>query len=325
VKAIVPVAGVGSRLKPHTLTRAKVLINVAGKPMISHIVDRLIEQGVDHMVFVVGHFHDQVEEYLRAHYPTLSMEFVIQVERKGLAHAVYLCLGDDPAPVLIILGDTIFDVDLKPVLSQGITSLGSATVDDPRRFGTIEMEKGKVVRLVEKPKEPKSNLVIVGIYYIANTPLLKQCIEGIMAENITVKNEYQITDALQRMIDHGEQINTFHVEGWYDCGKPETLLATNKYFLSLNDYPIPETVNSVILPPSYIPKSAVVENSVVGPYTTLGEDTIIKNSIVRNAIIGDRTRVESVMLDSSIIGVRAVVEGQFKILNISDSSEIRIE
>jgi len=324
MKAIIPVAGIGSRLKPHTLTQPKVLLNVAGKPIIAHIMDRLVTADIQHMVFIVGYLKDQVKAYLTSHYPSVRMDFVEQKERKGLAHAVHLGLNDSDDPVLIILGDTIFDVDLKPVLSAGKSALGAATVDDPRRFGTIELDKGVVVRLMEKPKEPKSNLVIVGIYYIANTRLLKRSIEEIMAENITVKNEYQITDALQRMIDHGERITTFPIDGWYDCGKPETLLATNRYLLGCNSFPIPDTPNSVFFPPVYVPKSAIVESSIVGPYTTLGENTTVKNSLIRNSIIGDRTRVESAMLDSSIIGIRAVVEGQFKVLNISDSSEIRI-
>ena len=323
MKAIIPAAGIGSRLKPHTLTHPKVLLNVAGKPMIAHIMDKLVDVGIDEIVFIVGHLKDQVEEYLRATYSSLKMTFVEQKERKGLAHAVYLGLDDRDEPVLIILGDTIFETDLEPIVKGSVSSLGAKTVDDPRRFGTIETDNGVVVKLVEKPKEPKSNLVIVGIYYIAHSALLKQSIEEIIAENITVKNEYQITDALQRMIDHGEKITTFPVEGWFDCGKPETLLATNQYLLEKLDHSIPATNNSIIHPPVYIPKTADIDGSIIGPYATLGEDAIIKNSIIKNSIIGDRTRIENAMLDGSIIGVRAVVEGQFKELNISDSSEIR--
>ena len=323
MKAIVPAAGIGSRLKPHTLTHPKVLLPVAGKPIIGHIMDRLLRAGVTEVVFVVGYLKEAVEAYLRSNYPSVKMEFVEQAERKGLAHAVYLGLKDDDQQVLIILGDTIFDTDLSSVMAKNISALGASTVEDPRRFGTIEVEDGQVARLVEKPKEPKSNLVIVGIYYIANSGLLKTCIEEIMAENITVKNEYQITDALQRMIDHGERITTFPIDGWFDCGKPETLLATNKYLLEKLDNSIPETKDSVIIPPVRIPKSAVIEGSIVGPYASLGDDTVVQNSIIRNSIIGDRTRVSNAMLNSSIIGIRAVVEGQFKQLNISDSSEIR--
>jgi glucose-1-phosphate thymidylyltransferase len=323
MKAIIPAAGIGSRLKPHTLTQPKVLLNVAGKPIIGHIMDRLVTAGIDEAVFIVGHLKDQVEAYLKARYQSMAMEFVEQKERKGLAHAVYLGLQDNDQPVLIILGDTIFDADLGSILSGNASALGAATVDDPRRFGTIELENDRVVRLVEKPKEPKSNLVIVGIYYITNSGLLKQCIEEIMAENITVKNEYQITDALQRMIDHGEVVTTFPISGWYDCGKPETLLATNQYLLKQQNYPPPSLTGSVVLPPVYIPESAVVEESIVGPYTTLGEETVIKRSIVRNSIIGDKTQISNAQLDGSIIGIRAIVEGQSKALNISDSSEIR--
>lgn len=323
MKAIVPAAGVGSRLKPHTLTQPKVLLPVAGKPIIGHIMDRLVQAGIDEVVFIVGYLKEAVETYLRNNYTNINMEFVEQAERKGLAHAVYLGLKDDDDQVLIILGDTIFEADLTPIVNSNTSSLGACTVDDPRRFGTIEMENGQVVRLVEKPKEPKSNLVIVGIYYIANSGLLKTSIKEIMAENITVKNEYQITDALQRMIDHGERITTFPIDGWFDCGKPETFLATNQYLLEKLNNSIPETKNSVIIPPVRIPTSAVIEGSIVGPYVSLGEDTIVQNSIIRNSIIGDRTRISNATLDSSIVGIRAVVEGQFKELNISDSSEIR--
>jgi glucose-1-phosphate thymidylyltransferase len=323
MKAIIPAAGIGSRMKPHTLTQPKVLLNVAGKPIIGHIMDRLVAAGIDEVVLIVGHLKERVEAYLRTNYSALKMSFVEQKERKGLAHAVHLGLGNDSEPVLIILGDTIFEVDLQPVISSKVSALGAATVDDPRRFGTIELENGRVVKLVEKPKEPKSNLVIVGIYYITNSGLLKQCIEEIMKENITVKNEYQITDALQRMVDHGEPITTFPVNGWYDCGKPETLLATNQYLLNKLNHSIPDTVNSVVIPPVYIPKSAIVEGSIIGPFTTLGENTVIQSSIIKNSIIGDRTKVTCATLNGSILGTRAIVEGQFKELNISDSSEIR--
>ena len=221
MRAIIPVAGVGSRLRPHTYMLPKVLLNVAGKPILAHILDKIIGEGITEATFVVGHMSDKIREYVSSAYPKFSAEYVEQEERLGLGHAIYLSrntIGGEP--VLIILGDTIFDVDLKPVLKNGVSSLGVKHVEDPRRFGVAEKVNGHISRLVEKPENPISNLAIVGLYYLKNARLLVACLNELVDKDIRTKGEYQLTDALQMMIDRGEKMTTFDVEGWFDCGKP---------------------------------------------------------------------------------------------------------
>ena len=322
MRAIIPVAGVGSRLRPHTFTLPKVLLNVAGKPILGHILEKIIGEGIQEGTIVVGHMSDMIREYVSRSYPLFKADYVEQDERLGLGHAIYLSrntLRDEP--VLIILGDTIFDVDLGPVLRQPYSALGVKMVDDPRRFGVAETQNGSIVRLVEKPEQPTSNLAVVGLYYIRNTRLLVSCLDKLVESNIRTKGEYQLTDALQMMIDHGETMKTFTVEGWYDCGKPETLLSTNRALLEKKSTPR-QVEGVVIVDPVYIASSAKLTNSVIGPYTSVGEEASISESIVRNSIISEEATVHKALLDNSIVGSGAAVRGNYNRVNVGDSSEI---
>lgn len=321
MRAIIPVAGFGSRLRPHTYTLPKVLLNVAGKPIIGHIMDQIIRDGFTEATLVVGYLGDLVEQYIRANYD-IRVDFVEQEERKGLAHAIHIAgktISD--GPVLIILGDTIFDVDLKPVVASGVSSLGVKYVEDPRRFGIAEIRDGAVVKLVEKPEHPTSNHAIVGLYWITNPKRLLSSIESIMKSDLKTKGEFQLTDALQHMLQAGEKITTFDVEGWYDCGKPETLLTTNRHLLerSAGNVTLPGVV---IVPPVFIAPSAKISDSVIGPHATIADGVHVSDSIVRNSILGNDCTVRRALLENSIIGSNAFVSGSFKRINIGDSSEI---
>lgn len=323
MRAIIPVAGVGSRLKPHTHTIPKVLLNVGGKPMLGHILDKLIAAGIDKATFIYGYLGEMVMKYVQNNYPSLKADFVEQVTPEGLGHAIYLATPTfDDDELFIILGDTVFDVNLEEVFSRKCTSLGVKYVDDPSRFGVALLKPdNKIDKLIEKPKEPVSNLALVGLYYIKNPALLSDCLNSLVKEDIRTRGEYQLTDALQMMIDKGEPMTVFSVEGWYDCGKPETLLATNQYLLTTgnNHYNIPGVV---IVPPVFIAKTAVVTNCVIGPFTTIGENVKLADSIIRNSIIGDNAEIEKTMLENSIIGNNSVIRGAFKRLNSGDSTEI---
>jgi glucose-1-phosphate thymidylyltransferase len=321
MRAIIPVAGFGSRLRPHTYTLPKVLLNVAGKPILGHIMDKLIRAGFDEATLIVGHLGDQVCDYVRSNYD-ISVDFVEQEERKGLAHAIHMARHTFSAePLLIILGDTIFDVDLKPVITAGTTSIGVKYVEDPRRFGIAEMKGDLVSRLVEKPEHPTSNHAIVGLYWIAAPAKLLAAIDAIIAKDIKTKGEFQLTDALEAMRAAGERITTFPVEGWYDCGKPETLLATNRHLLdgAKAVYRLPGVV---IIPPVFIAPTAKISDSVVGPYATISDGVEISDSIIRNSIVGEEAKVQMALLENSIVGSNAFVSGSFKRINIGDSSEI---
>ncbi len=329
MKAIIPVAGMGTRLRPHTHTQPKVLLNVAGKPIIAHIMDQVINTPIDHVVFIVGYLGEMFEIWARDRYPMLRLDFVEQPEMLGLGHAVNLGLAKDDREVMIILGDTIFEVDLGAILQSSTSCLGVHEVDDARRFGVVTMKGDYIADLVEKSPDPPSRLAIVGLYYIKNGGLLKRCIEEIIREKITTRGEYQITDALRRMVQYGEKMTVFPVQGWYDCGAPETLLESNRHLLEKQNqhggnYSAFQK-NNIIHPPVYIAANARVENSIIGPSTTIGEEVVIRSSIIRDSIIGDKARVENALLRKSIVGREASVKGAFEKLNISDSSEITFD
>ncbi|NTV02859.1 MAG: NTP transferase domain-containing protein [Chlorobiaceae bacterium] len=324
MKAIIPVAGVGSRLRPHTFSQPKVMLNVAGKPIIGHIMDKLIDSGIDEAVIIVGYLGEMIEEYLKANY-SIKLTFVTQAEQLGLAHAIHMCRPYvvEKEPLFIILGDTIFDVDLMPVLAGGVSTLGVKEVADPRRFGVAVTEGSTIMRLVEKPDQPVSNLAIVGLYFLREAGMLFRSIDHIIEGGIRTKGEFQLTDALQHMIDSGEKFTTFPVQGWYDCGKPETLLSTNEVLLHRlhTDRPMP---GCIINPPVFIADSASVSNSIIGPNATIAEDAVISDSIVRNSIIGEKSQVSDIMLDHSIVGNNATLSGMGHQVNIGDYSEIRM-
>lgn len=322
MRAIIPVAGVGTRLKPHTYTTPKVLLNVGGKPMLGHILDKLLEEDVTKATFVIGHLGEQIKDYVISEYPTIKSDFIVQEKMEGLGHAIYTAIPTfDDKEIFIILGDTVFDVYLKDVFKNKQSSLGVKKVDDPSRFGVAVLENGYIKKLIEKPATPVSNLALVGLYYIANADALVKSLNKLIEKDIRTKGELQLTDALQMMLDDGEKVTTFDVEGWYDCGKPETLLSTNRFLLNKKSFS-KKYDNVVINMPVFIAEDAKIENSVIGPYTTIDKGCVIKESIIKNSIVGANSQVKRAMLDGSIVGNNTIVKGTFKRLNIGDSTEI---
>jgi glucose-1-phosphate thymidylyltransferase len=322
MRAIIPVAGIGSRLKPHTFSTPKVLLNVGGKPIIAHILDKLLEEGINKATFVIGYLGDVIKDYVEKTYPTMKSSFIEQKSMEGLGHAIYTAIPTfDDDENFIILGDTIFDVDLKDVFKNKISSLGVKEVEDPQRFGVAVLKDGYVEKLVEKPQTPVSNLALVGLYYVSHKKALINCLNELVEKDIRTKGELQLTDALQIMIDKGEKVTTFPVEGWYDCGKPETLLSTNRFLLNRRSYS--RKLDKVVInEPVFIADDAEISNSVIGPYTTIASGCKIKECIIRNSIVDSDAQVEKALLDNSIIGRNVLVRGTYKRLNSGDSSEI---
>jgi glucose-1-phosphate thymidylyltransferase len=321
MRAIIPVAGVGSRLRPYTFTVPKVLLNVAGKPIIGHILDKIIEAGFDEATIIIGYLGEMIKEYVLANYK-IKVDFIEQEERLGLGHAIYISRNTfSNNPILIILGDTIFDVDLKSMVKNEQTQIGVKHVDDPRRFGVAETQNGQITHLVEKPEVPKSNLALVGLYYITQPQILVDCLKEMIQKNTRTKGEFQLTDALQMMLDHGERMKTFPIEGWFDCGKPETLLSTNRYLLE--QQPLPQPIKGVLIQsPAFISPKAKVSNAIIGPHATIAENATVENTIVRNSIISEGATVLNSLIEDSIIGSNAIVRGNYKRINIGDSSEL---
>ena len=303
MKIIIPAAGVGTRLRPHTYSEPKALLNVAGKPILGHILDNLKPLNPKEVIFVIGFLGQKIIDFVKKNCK-FNTNFVEQKKLLGLGHAVYLTRNFiSSEPVLIILGDTIVDSDLEFVKKSKYNLLGTCEVEDPRRFGIAEVQNGSVKKLTEKPKRPKGNLALVGAYYIKDTNLFKQCLKEIVEKRPKNKGEYQLTDVLQKMIEKKAKFKTFQVKRWYDCGKIETLLETNRHLLMKNhDSPGLKNIRgSLILPPVFISHKAQVENSVVGPFATIAEKARVKNSVIFNSIVNENSQVLHTILNAKVI------------------------
>ncbi|RFM34756.1 sugar phosphate nucleotidyltransferase [Chitinophaga silvisoli] len=327
MKAIIPVAGAGTKLRPHTYTQPKALIPLAGKTILSIIIDQLEEAGITEFVFVIGYLGEKIQHYVQKKYPHLTCHFVQQNVREGTGHAILLTkkvVGDDE--ILIVLGDTICEGNIRELIASPVSQLGLKKVDDPRSFGVAELnDAGDIMRVVEKPQIPKSNLALVGIYKIKETDQLFDCLERNMTEHRRSHDEFQLTDALQCMIEHGVQFTPFKVSNWFDCGRKETLLETNAILLSKYKVPANPMLpyeNAIIIPPVSIGEGCNIKNSIIGPNVAIGDNTVINYSIVKDSIIGSYSNLYEVVLKSSLIGSDANIRGLSQSLNIGDNTEI---
>ncbi len=322
MKVLILLAGLGTRLRPHTYSKPKPLVQVAGKPVLGHILDRLVGLEIAETIFVVGYFGEQIQKYVSQCYPHLAARYVEQTEMKGQAHAIHLARAYIDQPVLIIFGDTIWEADLTRlarVESDGLVYV--KPVEDPRRFGVALVQQGLVTRLVEKPTTPISNLAVVGVYYFRNWRGLLQAIEQVMARDIQLKGEYFLADAMQLMLEDGARLEVDTIPVWEDCGTREALLKTNRYLLNQNSY-APSISGSVILPPVYISDSAHIKHSIIGPYVSISDGAVIENSILRDCIVSENAHIENRVMEQSLIGRDARVRGTFQRMNVGDSSEI---
>ncbi len=321
MRTIIPIAGKGTRLRPHTYALPKSMMKVAGKPILQHIMDTALSYGAEEFTLIVNEFYNPVREFVSTHY-THPVQYRIQTDFTGIAAALLLAEEElkKSEPALIILGDTIFTADIASVVKDGHTSIGVKEVDDPRRLGIAELDgDGFVTRLIEKPQAPKSNLALVGVYYIRDTRELLHAIRELIQRNITTKGEFQITDAFQLLVENGEKMRTFKLSGWYDCGTFESFLESNQYLVSLNPCR-KKYETAVIVGNNYIADSAVIENSVIGPHVSISENVIIRNSVLRNCLIDDNSVIQSMMIGDSIIGANVTLTGSPKSMSVADSS-----
>ncbi len=327
MKAIIPVAGAGTKLRPHTYTQPKALIPIAGKTILSFIVDQLHEAGITEFVFIVGYLGEKIQDYVHQSYPNLTTHFVYQNERQGTGHAIELTksiVGDDE--VFVVLGDTICEYDVQEVVNSPYSMLGVKKVDDPRNFGVATIgEDGFIEQVVEKPAIPKSNMALVGLYKIKETHFLFECLHHLFIQDIKTQGEYNLTDALDCMIKRGAKFQSFKVKSWFDCGKKETLLESNATLMKkyggniINGHDFEDTI---IIPPVSIAAGCEIKSSIIGPHVAIGANTTIAHSIVRDSIIGSYTNLYEVVLDNSLIGSDASVKGLSRSLNIGDNTEI---
>jgi glucose-1-phosphate thymidylyltransferase len=323
MNVIIPLAGFGTRLRPHTYTRPKPLINVAGKPVLGHLLDKLTGLDIDEIVFVVGYLGEQIETYVSANY-SFRAKYVEQKELLGQAHAIYLTKDMVDGPTIILFVDTLFEADLSRLnqeKSDGVIYVKE--VDDPRRFGvTLVNEEGHITRLIEKPDSMQDNLAVIGLYYLKDIQRLMTAIKSLMDRNLQTKGEFYLADALQLMIDDGAVLRPEQVNIWLDCGKPETVLETNRYLLKHNMDNSAEvaSIGSIIIPPVHIHPTAKLKNSIIGPYVTIAAKCEIEGSIIRDSIVDEESYIKDSSLRQSLIGRKVDLIGRYRQLNLGDSS-----
>lgn len=336
MKAVIPAAGQGTRLYPQTHTKPKAMVRIAGRPILGHILSRLSETRVDEVVIVVGgSMQTQIVEYAEQSFgDEFELQFVEQEHAEGLGHSIYqaeaIVRGE---PALLVLGDMLFEngyetfLEAHDSLAAPDASIGVKVVEEPQHYGVAELGEGsRIEQLVEKPDDPQSNYAISGVYIVENTDLLFDALGYLIENNVRgAGDEYQLTDALQRMIESDARIDIFEVDDWYDCGRPETLLEANRVLLANGDNDDAKTLdNAVIVPPADFGDDVVVEEAIVGPDVSVDSGSRITDSIVRNSIVGQDATLESVNLEGSIVGDGAVVRSEANQLNVGDNSTIEL-
>ena len=326
MKVIIPLAGKGTRLRPHTHLTPKPMLKVAGKPVMSYVLDELKKLGnVEQVIYITGHLKEKVEEYARSEMDVPSV-FIEQKIQDGTAGAIALARDYVDQPVLIIFVDTIFDADLtkvKSVDADGI--IWVKEVEDYQRFGVVVTDKdGNMTKIVEKPKTPISKRANIGLYYIRNWKLLFEGITHVL-EQPKNQGEYFLTDAFQYMIDRGAKIRVIDVEGWYDAGKIETMLETNEAMLARGRARRPKTAgDSTIIDPVYIEDNVTLKKSKIGPNVSIGAGTVLDGSEISNSIVGSNARISKSVLKNSLVGDDTVLDGVKGEVTVGDHSEVRL-
>ena len=329
MKAIIPLAGRGTRLRPHTHATPKPLVRVAGRPVMSYILDDLAGLGVEEIVFVVGYLREAIEAYVAEAYPDITAHYVVQEVQDGTARAVALAepLVDDD--VLILFVDTLFDADLSLVRSATESTAGiiwAKEVEDYERYGVILTDDdGHMTSIVEKPSEPISKLANIGLYYMRDWRLLFEGIAHTLASEPGPSGEYYLTDAFQYMVDRGAKIQVAPVEGWYDCGKPETLLDTNRYLLEAGRMGVASSATvegSTLIDPVRVEAGAFVMGCSLGPNVTVEAGARIEGSTVLNTMVGGEAVIEWSDLRDSLVGAHSQVRAFRGQLSVAEHSEI---
>ncbi len=308
MQVIIPTAGKGTRLRPHTHLIPKPMLKVAGRPVMDWVMDKLKGLDVEELIFITGHLKDQVEEYARRHY-AIPSRFVEQKVQDGTAGAINLARPFIHGPVMIIFVDTIFEADLS--LAQTVDADGiiwAKEVEDYQRFGVVVTDAdGYMTRIVEKPSEPISKLANIGLYYIRDVEALWAGIDHVLAAPAN-KGEYYLTDAFQHMIDHGRKIRTAEVGGWYDCGQLATTIETNGILLAqgaATHGPVGPDVQ--IIEPVLIEAGCTLERCTIGPNVTLEQGTTVRDATITDAIVGPGCIIERSTLTQAMLGEKVTV------------------
>lgn len=332
MNVIVPMAGRGSRLRPHTLTVPKPLVPVGGKPIVHRLVEdiaRVCAEKIDEIAFVVGEFGSEVEQELLAVAEKLGAKGTIHYQHQplGTAHAV-LCAADKlTGPVVVAFADTLFKADFK-ISSEDEGILWVKQIEDPSAFGVIKMnERGEIIDFVEKPKEFVSDLAMIGIYYFRDGERLHKELQYLIDNAVIKSGEYQLPDALRRLTESGVVFKPGTVSEWLDCGNKEVTVHTNQRVLefdraaglSMQDESA-TCVDSVIIQPCFIGKNVKIHASVIGPHVSIGANSVVENSIIRNTNIQQNTQISNAIIADSMLGSNVVYKGRSKDLSLGDFS-----
>ena len=332
LKIVIPMGGYGARLRPHTWSRPKQLIRMAGKTVLDHVLDTFstLPDSTDlEYIFIVGKMGEKIEAHMQAFHPECKVHYVEQSEMRGQSHAIYLARHLLNGPMLMVFADTLVETNLSFLAHESADAVAWVkAVPDPRRFGVAEVGKdGWVKRLIEKPTELDNNLVVVGFYYFKESSALIAAIEEQMRRDVKLKNEFFLADAVNILLEQGIQMRTQPVETWLDAGTAEDVLATNRYLLEHghdNSAEAAARQDVVIIPPVYIHPSAVVDHSVIGPHAAIGADCHIQRCILRDSIVDDCTQVTEVVMEHSLIGREANITRRPGVLNVGDHTELTL-
>ncbi len=322
MKAVIPAAGIGTRLRPHTLNKPKALLPVAGKPILAHIVDDLAAAGIDSFVIIVGFHGEAVRAWFAAERPHLDIVYIEQAQRLGLGHAIWTAreaLGDEP--FFCILGDTILKADYAALLACPDNMIAVREVADPRRFGVVIPDGDRIAGFVEKPEVPPSNLAIVGAYLFRDAARLWAGLDRVVREDRRNRGEYQLTDGLQFMLEDGAVFRTMTVADWYDCGKSETWLETNRVLLDRERPALPAGVTATA--PCAIAADVDIVGSRLGPHVTVGPGARLVNCDLRDCVIGAHSLLTDCRLRASLVGEHCVVQGLSGEVNLGDHCEVK--
>lgn len=325
-------AGLGTRLRPHTWSKPKQLVSVAGKPVLDHVLDTLStlpDPDNIELINIVGYLGDQIQEHMQSRYPQIKSHFVTQDDPRGQSHAIYLARRYLSGPMMVVFADTLLEVNLSMLSSEIAEAVAWVKpVPDPRRFGVaVTGQDGWVTRLIEKPEDMSNNLAVVGFYYFNSAENLIAAIQEQMRRQMQFKGEYFLADAVNIMLERGLKMRTEKVNIWLDAGTPEALLETNRYLLANghnNSKEAAKRKNCVIVPPVFIHPTAGIENSIIGPDVSIGAGAYVRSSILRNSILEDEAQATDVILESSLIGRLAHIQRRAGMVNAGDHTVITL-
>lgn len=332
LKVVIPMAGLGTRLRPHTWSKPKQLVSVAGKTVLDHVLDSLASLPTAwdiELINIVGYLGDQIEEHLRANYPNLKSHFIVQENPLGQSHAIKLAEEYLQGRMLIVFADTLIQSDLSFLANEPAEAVAWVKpVPDPRRFGVAELgENGFVKRLIEKPQDVTNNLAVVGFYYFKDAEALVSAIDKQIQRDLQLKGEFYLADAINIMLEEGLRMHTRQVDVWLDAGTPETLLETNRYLLAHGRDNSAEAAlrpDVVIFSPVFIHPTAQVIGSIVGPNVSLGAGCQVENSIIRDSILEDEAQTSQVIMEKSLVGRRAHLSRRAGMINAGDNTEVTL-